>query len=131
MMRWFSLFLLMTSYALYAEECKVDSDCIKQGESFICVTRTCQQDVRKICKTFEECTIVTLSCNCMYCARATDLENKLIDSVNINHAKSYEHFSTCSSAQIKSCSMAGACAQAGVFIPECVKGICGATFKLR
>jgi hypothetical protein len=84
---------------------------------------------RKECKASTDCTIVSLVCSCMYCARETDLKEKLIESVNIKYAKSYENLSQCSPQQIKSCSMAGACAQNGIFVSECFKGICAANFK--
>jgi hypothetical protein len=139
-------------------ECKMDSDCQKAGATFrclpqktgcpghesdsTCVIHICRDDqtqheqlgklpqqAQRACIHDSDCKVVQLRCSCMYCARPDDLQKGIVDAVNKKFASEFADLSKCSAAEVKGCSMAGACANFGKSIPVCQDHVCAVVFK--
>lgn len=127
--------------------CRADADCSGLGDGYQCVTEhiecavhpessTCAQlvcrkkpgwpvkDEDRTCKTDEDCAIVQLTCQCMYCARPTDFLEGIVSVANKKRTKKYESLGKCSKEQMHSCSMSGACAISGTYQPQCRVNMC-------
>ncbi|MGZ3721338.1 MAG: hypothetical protein ACXVA9_00325 [Bdellovibrionales bacterium] len=86
----------------------------------------------QICKADRECRLVILACACIHnetCSGPDDKANGFVDGVNEGFVKLYSEMSKCSAQELHQCSMAGACAMRGAWVPECKAGKCTAVFK--
>lgn len=100
-----------------------------------CVFAASSKDIdskHRVCATDSDCQVITLGCSCIHnptCARADDLSNGYLSSVNRAHVERYKKLSECTASQVKSCSTAGACASVGAWISKCENQKCAALFE--
>lgn len=146
--------LAWTAASAADTHCRADADCGGLGDGYQCVTEhiacavhpessTCAQlvcrkkpgwpvtDEDRACKTDEDCAIVQLTCQCMYCARPTDFLEGIVAVSNKKRTKKYESLGKCSKEQMHSCSTAGACAMSGTSEARCRANLCVVQFVPR
>ena len=97
--------------------------------SFPAFSKSLIQPQNRTCNDNKECVLILIGCHCGYCARASDIDNGIIDSINQKYSKEFETLSTCSTKEMHHCSMAGACAITGKSIPICKNNICTVLYK--
>jgi len=147
-----AIFLPIAAAAQAPVHCGGDAECAKLGagfqcvaqktacavhpESSTCVERICRRPVGwpvkeedRACRKDADCAVVLTSFQCMYCAREGDFANGVVAAANRKRAKAYEVKPT--PAQLRSCAMAGACAQSGTARPRCRARRCVVEYEAR